>query len=121
MPQRSLHTPIGDLAVSEEDGAIVALDRFGRIDLVMNNVGVIVMGGVEEIPLEAHIVAVADVFDALTSARPYKPEWSVPDSVAELRSMVIAGRLDPLCVGALLENLDMAEDVRRRHPEEPVV
>lgn len=31
----------------------LALDRFGRIDLVMNNVGVIVMGGVEEIPLEA--------------------------------------------------------------------
>ena len=31
----------------------LALDRFGRIDLVMNNVGVIVMGGVEEIPLDA--------------------------------------------------------------------
>ncbi|MBM3658658.1 MAG: SDR family oxidoreductase [Actinobacteria bacterium] len=31
----------------------LALDHFGRIDLVMNNVGVIVMGGVEEIPLDA--------------------------------------------------------------------
>lgn len=31
----------------------LALGRFGRIDLVMNNVGIIVMGGVEEIPLEA--------------------------------------------------------------------
>jgi NAD(P)-dependent dehydrogenase (short-subunit alcohol dehydrogenase family) len=31
----------------------LALDRFGGVHLVMNNVGVIVMGGVEEIPLEA--------------------------------------------------------------------
>ena len=35
-----------------------------------------------EIPLAARIVAVADVFDALTTARPYKPAWSVEDSVA---------------------------------------
>ena len=44
-----------DVTESEELEAArdLALDRFGRIDLVMNNVGVIVMGGVEEIPLEA--------------------------------------------------------------------
>ncbi len=36
------------------------------IDLVMNNVGVIAMGGVEEIPLEARILAVAESFDAMT-------------------------------------------------------
>ena len=35
----------------------------------------------EDIPLESRIVAVADVFDALTSPRPYKREWSVNEAI----------------------------------------
>ncbi|WP_028111643.1 HD-GYP domain-containing protein [Ferrimonas kyonanensis] len=35
-----------------------------------------------DIPLSARIVAIADVFDALTSERPYKPSWPVQESVA---------------------------------------
>mgnify|MGYP002635296015 CR=1 FL=1 len=34
----------------------------------------------EDIPLEARIVAIADVFDALTSVRPYKKAWTVEDA-----------------------------------------
>jgi len=35
----------------------------------------------EEIPLSARIFAVADVYDALTNIRPYRPAWSYEDAV----------------------------------------
>jgi HD-GYP domain-containing protein (c-di-GMP phosphodiesterase class II) len=38
----------------------------------------------EAIPLVARIVAVADVFDALTHARPYKEAWTVTDAITEI-------------------------------------
>jgi putative two-component system response regulator len=37
--------------------------------------------------LEARIVAVADVFDALTSARPYKPAWSNDKAINTLNEL----------------------------------
>ena len=40
----------------------------------------------EAIPLEARIVAIADVFDALISERPYKKAWSVEEAVTLIRS-----------------------------------
>ncbi len=40
-----------------------------------------------EIPVEARIVTVCDVFDALTSERPYKEAWSVADTVAEMKRL----------------------------------
>jgi len=39
-----------------------------------------------DIPLEARIIALADVFDALTSVRPYKPEWPIEKAVELIRS-----------------------------------
>jgi putative two-component system response regulator len=41
----------------------------------------------DEIPLAGRLSAVADVFDALTHARPYKPAWPVGDAVAEMRRL----------------------------------
>ena len=40
----------------------------------------------EAIPIEGRIVALADVFDALTHSRPYKKAWPVADAVAEITS-----------------------------------
>jgi putative two-component system response regulator len=40
----------------------------------------------EAIPLEARLVALADVFDVLVHERPYKESWSVEDAVTEIRS-----------------------------------
>jgi putative two-component system response regulator len=51
------------------------------------------------IPLSGRIVAVADVFDALCSERPYKPAWSLSDARAEIRRQ--SGiHFDPDCVRA---------------------
>jgi putative two-component system response regulator len=38
----------------------------------------------EAIPLEARIVAIADFLDALTHDRPYRPAWSLPDTLEEI-------------------------------------
>nr|BAL55194.1 response regulator receiver protein [uncultured prokaryote] len=54
----------------------------------------------EEIPLDARILAVADVFDALTSVRPYRAALSVEEALALLRQEA-GTRLDPECVAAL--------------------
>jgi HD-GYP domain-containing protein (c-di-GMP phosphodiesterase class II) len=72
----------------------------------------------DQIPLESRIISVADIFDALTSARPYKRGWSVEESFAELDSMVDAGRLDGRVVAALVSQPEEIEQVLHRHREE---
>ncbi len=58
----------------------------------------------EAIPLEARIVAIADVFDALTSVRPYKRAWSFDEALALLREQ--AGQhFDPTLVAVFLSVL----------------
>ncbi|MXR68198.1 HD domain-containing protein [Shewanella sp. JBTF-M18] len=58
----------------------------------------------ETLPIEARIVAVADVFDALTSERPYKAAWTNSDAFAEL-ARLSGSKLDADCVAALQEAL----------------
>jgi putative two-component system response regulator len=55
----------------------------------------------DQIPLAGRIVAVADVFDALTQKRPYKAAWPVADAVAEIDRQ--KGRqFDPIVVDAFM-------------------
>lgn len=64
----------------------------------------------ETIPLEARIVAVADVFDALISPRPYKEAWTMDATLAYLYAQ--RGRLFcPRCVDALLRARDELDQV----------
>lgn len=55
----------------------------------------------EEIPLEARIVTVADVFDALTTKRPYKEAWGDDDAFAFIGSLA-GKKFDADCVTALI-------------------
>ncbi len=57
-----------------------------------------------EVSLAGRIVAVADLYDAITQARPYKPPFPESHAVQMLRAMVEAGKLDGDCVDALLRN-----------------
>lgn len=69
-----------------------------------------------DIPIEARIVAIADVFDALTSVRPYKQAWSVEDAVNLIREQ--SGRhFDPALVDCFLRRLDEINLIRERWAE----
>jgi HD-GYP domain-containing protein (c-di-GMP phosphodiesterase class II) len=70
------------------------------------------------VPIEARIVTVADIFDALTSRRPYKTNWSVKDALAELTAMAVQGKLDAHCVSALRRSLPEVEAIIVRYPDE---
>lgn len=59
----------------------------------------------EDIPLEARIVTVADVFDALTTQRCYKSAWTNDQAFALLGELA-GRRFDPDCVAALTAHRD---------------
>jgi len=71
----------------------------------------------EQIPLFGRIVAVADVFDALTSSRPYKRAWAVEDAKKFLRDYS-GTHFDPVCVENFLSDWDGVMAIRRRYQEE---
>lgn len=79
--------------------AVTASDRHGRYD----------HPGDEDTPadlvLEAHIVAVADAFDAMTSTRPYRKALSQTVAFEELRTNAGA-QFNPVCVDALITEIE---------------
>ncbi|MGV7207746.1 two-component system response regulator [Oxalobacteraceae bacterium A2-2] len=72
----------------------------------------------EEIPLSGRIVAVADVFDALTSARPYKKEWPVEQAVEHMKAQR-GLHFDPRLVDLFLARLDQVLEIKQRWAEQP--
>lgn len=71
----------------------------------------------EDIPIEARIVAVADVFDALTSKRPYKEAWS-NDKAFSMLKQLSGTQLDSECVEALILNRPEVEQIQQTFQED---
>lgn len=65
----------------------------------------------DEIPIESRIVAVADIFDAMTSQRPYKQAWSNQEALATLRRLSRSD-VDQDCVEALVKNQGEIEQIQ---------
>ena len=70
-----------------------------------------------EIPLFSRIVAVADVFDALTSERPYKKAWEI-EAAVDFLTAGAGTHFDPDCVHAFLEAWEDVLEIRERYQED---
>lgn len=73
----------------------------------------------EDIPIEGRITAVADVFDALTHARPYKAAMSIEESLRILKEER-GTHFDPRVLDAFFASLEEVLDVYRHHADAPV-
>ena len=67
-----------------------------------------------DIPLYGRIVAVADVFDALTSARPYKKAWDL-DRACDLLRSSSGNHFDPMCIEAFFDVWGEVLTVKERY------
>ena len=108
------HTQIGHHILSKGDtelfqmAAVVALSHHERWDGTGYPEG---LAG-EDIPESARIVAIADVFDALTMCRPYKKPWPVDKAFATLISDA-GSHFDPRLVDCFIGIKDEILEIRR--------
>ncbi|MGB1581533.1 MAG: HD-GYP domain-containing protein [Nevskiales bacterium] len=68
----------------------------------------------ESIPIEGRITAISDVFDALTTERPYKKAWPVEEAIAEIKNE--AGKhFDPALVDIFEKNLERILEIKENY------
>lgn len=70
----------------------------------------------KEIPLVGRIIAIADVFDALTSKRPYKPAWTIERAI-ELIQNESGKHFDPELVDCFIDNMDEILAIKEKFSE----
>ena len=71
-----------------------------------------------DIPLAARIVAIADVFDALTSERPYKQAWPIERAVAFIEEQA-GTHFDPGLLPAFHQALPQMLEIRAQFTDHP--
>ena len=70
----------------------------------------------DEISIEGRIIAVADVFDALTSKRPYKDAWSVEKTISHMKEQA-GSHFDPAIIDLLVDKLDEILTIKQSNQE----
>jgi HD-GYP domain-containing protein (c-di-GMP phosphodiesterase class II) len=70
----------------------------------------------EEIPIYGRIVALADVYDALSSKRVYKDAWKIEEVLKEIRSLS-GKKFDPELVDIFFDSLELIESIRHKYPD----
>jgi putative two-component system response regulator len=113
------HTTIGAQLLEGDDSALLRLSREIAISHHEKWDGTGYPYGLagEAIPQSGRIVAVADVFDALTSSRPYKKAWTVEDATAFVRDNA-GSHFDPTVVACFLVHLPEILSIRNQYPEQ---
>ena len=112
------HVTIGAEIIGEHDRGMLALARSIALTHHEKYDGSGYPHGLvgEAIPLVGRIVAIADVFDALTSVRPYKKAWTEEEAVNFLHEQ--KGRhFDPALVDLFTEKMPAIREVRMRWAE----
>lgn len=112
------HTTIGERMLSNsfsqfiEVGRVIAYNHHERWD------GRGYPNGLKgnQIPIYSRIVTVADVFDALTSARPYKHAWKEAKAIEEIQKGQSA-HFDPRVVEAFISGLPEILQIKNKYQE----
>ena len=116
------HTVIGERILSHgrspvlKAGAQIAISHHEKFDGSGYPYGL----RASAIPIFGRIVAVADVFDALTSERPYKKAWELDRSLALIREGS-SRHFDPDCVDAFLAVLDEVLEIKAKHQDADMI
>lgn len=71
----------------------------------------------EEIPIYGRIVALADVYDALSSARVYKKAWNEAEVLSKIEENS-GGHFDPELIEIFFEGLDLLRSIQKRYADE---
>jgi putative two-component system response regulator len=113
------HTTIGAEIIGDHSSELIVLARTVALRHHEKWDGSGYPGGLkgETIPVEARLVALADVFDALLSVRPYKPSWSLDDTM----KYIFAQRgqhFDPQVIDAFVQVLPDCLRLRETYKDE---
>jgi putative two-component system response regulator len=116
--QMKRHTTIGAQIIGDHPSELMALAKRVALHHHERWDGTGYPDGLvgEAIPLEARVVAVADVFDALLSVRPYKRAWSV-DETAKYLTESSGCHFEPRLVTALLDRLGECLAIRAKYAD----